>query len=1302
MGKTKDEVFYMRKKKLFLAALLIAATLSISACDNAESNYTPSENSINEIDNYNQDIYKIYKLYLEQGGDLTYEQWLESIRGKDGVDGKDGQDGHSPVITIGQDGFWYIDGVNTNVKAQGEQGPQGEKGDKGDTGDQGPQGNQGSQGEQGPKGDQGDAGQKGEDGTSVLTGNGAPSSNLGKIGDSYIDLSSWDYYVKTENGWIKQGNIKGEQGSQGNQGSQGDTGPQGPQGPQGQAGQNGQDGVSVVSIVKTSSEGLVDTYTITYSDGHTSTFTVTNGANGQNGQSGAQGEQGIQGNPGADGHTPVITIGNNGNWYVDGIDTGIQAQGPQGPAGQKGEDGKSIYTGNGVPSELLGKDGDSFVNLDTWDFYLKIGDEWISYGNIKGTNGSNGLNGQNGASAYQIFLNYNPNYTGTEEEWINDLASNNICHLFGHQYKYTSKKQPTLYEDGANISVCSVCGDVIEEIIPKLGGKNDRFAYVLNDGKAAIVEYFGEESILEIPSSINGVPVTQIGCAGLNIDISYNYAPIKAILPSSVDTIEPGFFDRCCINVKYVEGLENIKVCISGLGNVEDAVFSDNLERIGSFFHQKTVTLPDDVELLYGEKGGLILNRITLIDGSGEKTIKEEDGVIFSADGSELLIYPTSRDAYSYSVPNTVSKIATDAFYACGYKLKELYVPNSVTDITTLSFGSSGSFSCDYITDVGSAAYDVFLQLKEMSPLNCYVSTNGETTESMVRDIVEECCDDSNDDYSNALALHDWLIDNVDYDFSNNYVSANQMLRYKTGVCAAYADTYHFLLNEAGIENMVVGNFNHAWVAAKLDDYWTYIDPTWDDVGSGNEIERHRYFGFDNSVRNTVYGASYPELVNQRIVYLDDVDASNANMHYWKRYGYLNEDIALYDQTIRDHLNSGDYNFVIPMNSAQSDVSDVASLTIAASLSNNLYTIDNVEYHVSCGYSEGSYYVYASSTELEQNELFDISIQNGMVKIDHYKGNELNVEIPSTINGLQVGYIGRAFYGNDYIRSVTLPEGLVEIGGNAFLGCYSLRQVSIPSTVKTIGDLAFCYCNNLESDILLPEGLTYLGSMAFAFNYKIKKASVPSTITTFRDMAFMDCTSLTTVKLSEGLICVGVACFAGCASLRSVKLPESLQAINTNAFGSTAIETIYIPKNVNYIGIDAFYKLKLKQVVVDEDNQYYKVVNNAVVSADGYLNRVLIANIDNEYIVQYGVTTIGYRAFIDAENLEIVYIPYTVERIEGECFALCANLKTIYYDGTIEEWNSISFASDWAQRHLYIPNESITIICSNGTITIHP
>ena len=64
---------------------------------------------------------------------------------------------------------------------------------------------------------------------------------------------------------------------------QGEKGEQGDPGLDGTDGQDGADGRGIVSITKTATQGLVDTYTITYTDGTTSTFEVTNGKDGSGG-----------------------------------------------------------------------------------------------------------------------------------------------------------------------------------------------------------------------------------------------------------------------------------------------------------------------------------------------------------------------------------------------------------------------------------------------------------------------------------------------------------------------------------------------------------------------------------------------------------------------------------------------------------------------------------------------------------------------------------------------------------------------------------------------------------------------------------------------------------------------------------------------------------------------------------------------------------------------------------------------------------------------------------------------------------
>ena len=88
------------------------------------------------------------------------------------------------------------------------------------------------------------------------------------------------------------------------------------------------DAGAVITSVTPSNSGIL----ITLSNGNK--YEITNGVNGKDG---ANGKDGKDGKDGADG-TPgsVVTIGDNGNWFIDGVDTGLAAQGVDGEDGTPG------------------------------------------------------------------------------------------------------------------------------------------------------------------------------------------------------------------------------------------------------------------------------------------------------------------------------------------------------------------------------------------------------------------------------------------------------------------------------------------------------------------------------------------------------------------------------------------------------------------------------------------------------------------------------------------------------------------------------------------------------------------------------------------------------------------------------------------------------------------------------------------------------------------------------------------------------------------------------------------------------
>ena len=72
----------------------------------------------------NEQIYAIYETAVDNGYTGTYQEWLDSIKGEKGAKGDPGKDGS--VVTIGEDGYWYIDGVKTEVLALGKNGADGQ------------------------------------------------------------------------------------------------------------------------------------------------------------------------------------------------------------------------------------------------------------------------------------------------------------------------------------------------------------------------------------------------------------------------------------------------------------------------------------------------------------------------------------------------------------------------------------------------------------------------------------------------------------------------------------------------------------------------------------------------------------------------------------------------------------------------------------------------------------------------------------------------------------------------------------------------------------------------------------------------------------------------------------------------------------------------------------------------------------------------------------------------------------------------------------------------------------------------
>ncbi|HEW1607054.1 TPA: G5 domain-containing protein [Streptococcus pneumoniae] len=308
----------------------------------------------------------------------------------------------------------YTEGVDELVQkiaikdgAKGEKGDQGERGltgAQGAKGEKGEQGLQGRDGEQGPKGEDGKTPTvkvtDGQDGTHTITindGKGGITTTVVRDGfDGASPLVSTHrneadktttvifYYDLNDNNQFDEGDTKLKEVVIAD----------GKQGPKGDKGDNGKDGFTPEVTVTDNNNGT-HTITITQPDNRPSLTTIV-----KNGEDGKTPKVKAERDDAKKQTTLTFYIDKDGDGsYTAGKDELVQTtvvkDGQDGAAGASGRDGKEVLNGKADPT-TEGKDGDTFVNTQTGDVFVKKGNTWEPAGNIKGPKGDKGADGAKG------------------------------------------------------------------------------------------------------------------------------------------------------------------------------------------------------------------------------------------------------------------------------------------------------------------------------------------------------------------------------------------------------------------------------------------------------------------------------------------------------------------------------------------------------------------------------------------------------------------------------------------------------------------------------------------------------------------------------------------------------------------------------------------------------------------------------------------------------------------------------------------------------------------------------------------
>ena len=308
-----------------------------------------------------------------------------------------------------------------------------------------------------------------------------------------------------------------------------------------------------------------------------------------------------------------------------------------------------------------------------------------------------------------------------------------------------------------------------------------------------------------------------------------------------------------------------------------------------------------------------------------------------------------------------------------------------------------------------------------------------------------------------------------------------------------------------------------------------------------------------------------------------------------------------------------------------------------------------------------------------------------------------------------IGEWAFGYYPN--LTSITIPASVTTIGGSAFRDCSSLASVTIAenSQLVSIGSPAFKNCSNLTS-FTLPASVTSIGNDTF-WGTGLTSFIIPenSQLATIGDWAFNGSAGLTTISFPASLTSIGYYAFNTC-NFTSITCNAVTPPSINNSFPSTdASALVYVPaasievykaaegwnKFTNWMiasgtcGENLTWKLSDDgELVIEGTGTMYNYSNNPAAPWHSY--RSLIKSVR----IKDGVTSIGSWAFAQCSALTDVSIAESVTSIGGDAFRECRILEEVILPTGLTQLGTGVFLYCDALISIIVP-EGVTIIGSD-------
>ena len=232
------------------------------------------------------------------------------------------------------------------------------------------------------------------------------------------------------------------------------------------------------------------------------------------------------------------------------------------------------------------------------------------------------------------------------------------------------------------------------------------------------------------------------------------------------------------------------------------------------------------------------------------------------------------------------------------------------------------------------------------------------------------------------------------------------------------------------------------------------------------------------------------------------------------------------------------------------------------------------------------------------------------------------------------GYWGEsALFAGTSLKTMQIPEGVTVIPAHAFQDSPQFTEITLPSTVTTIGYRAFY--NNVNNNaglvsITLPEGLLEIGQSAFSGNVNLTSIHLPDSVTTIGAFAFQNCSKLSEINYPMSWSTVNAygywkeaAIFSG-TSLETIVIPDGVTSIPDRAFQDCGFTHFELPSTIQEIGYRSFFGNHVLTSMILNDGLLY-------IGVEAFSKCELLP----EIYIWPSVISIGDSAFSECSELTI-------------------------------------------------------------------